>query len=458
MKVIICGAGQVGWQIARHLSGERNDVTVVDNNPDLVRRATDTLDVQGIAGFASYPDVLEKAGASDADMIIAATHSDEVNMVTCQVAHSVFAIQRKIARLRGQSYLDAIYSDLYRRDHLPIDVVISPEKEVAEAALQRLAAPAAFDTESFLEGKAQLLGITIDADCPVINTPLRQLTDLFSTLQALVVGVRREGALFVPSAGDQLFPGDEAYLFTHTTDMTRTLEIFGKTQAKQERVVLIGGGNVGLGVARALEARTERVRVKVIEMDREIAENAADMLERTIVLNGDGLTSGLLTEAGIESADAVLAVTDDDKTNILVSVRAKEMGCKMAITLINDPTLVPLMGPLDIDAYINPRATTVSSILRHIRQGRVRGVYSIGDAEAELIEAQVLGTSPMAGQRIKDIDFPESSIVAGLAQGDEMIKPVGDTRINEGDVVAIFAMADDVPEVERLLQVSIDFF
>ncbi len=458
MKVIICGAGQVGWQIARHLSGERNDVTVVDNNADLVRRATDTLDVQGIAGFASYPDILERAGARDADMIIAATHSDEVNMVTCQVAHSVFAIQRKIARLRSQSYLDAIYSDLYRRDHLPIDVVISPEKEVAEAALQRLAAPAAFDTESFLEGKGQLLGITIDEDCPVINTPLRQLTDLFSTLKALVVGIRREGALFVPAAGDQLFPGDDAYIFTDTRDLTRTLEIFGKTQAKQERVVIIGGGNVGLGVARELETRTERVRVKIIEKGRECAENAADMLERTIVLNGDGLTSGLLAEAGIENADAVLAVTDDDKTNLLVSVRAKEMGCKMAITLINDPTLVPLMNPLEIDAYINPRSTTVSSILRHIRHGRVRGVYSVGDAEAEVIEAQVLGTSPIAGQMIKNIDFPESSIVAGMVQGDKIIRPTGETRINEGDTITIFALADDVPEVERLLQVTIDFF
>ena len=176
MKVIICGAGQVGWQIARHLSGEHNDVTVVDNNPDLVRRATDTLDVQGIAGFASYPDVLDRAGARDADMIIAATHSDEVNMVTCQVAHSVFSIQRKIARLRAKSYLNAIYSDLYRRDHLPIDVVISPEREVAAAAMQRLRAPAAFDTEVFMDGRAQLLGIRVDEDCPVVNTPLRQLT------------------------------------------------------------------------------------------------------------------------------------------------------------------------------------------------------------------------------------------------------------------------------------------
>ena len=458
MKVIICGAGQVGWQIARHLSGERNDVTVVDSNADLVRRAADTLDVQGIAGFASYPDVLERAGARDADMIIAATHSDAVNMVTCQVAHSVFSIRRKIARLRAKSYLDAIYSDLYRRDHLPIDVVISPEREVAEAALQRLSAPATFDIESFFDGKAQLMGITIDEDCPVINTPLRQLTDLFSTLRAIVVGIRRDGRLFAPAAGDQIYAQDDCYLLADTEDMARTLEIFGKTQTKQERVVIIGGGNVGLGVARALESRTDRVRVKVIERNRACAERAADALDRTIVLHGDGLDAGILEEAGITNADAVLAVTDDDKTNLLAAVRAKALGAKMAICLTNDPTLIPLMGPLDIDAYINPRATTVSSILRHIRHGRVRGVYSLGDAEAEVIEAQVLGTSPIAGKRIGDISFPEGVLVGAVMKSGTVVKPTGATRIDEGDVIAIFSMAADVPEVERLLQVSIDFF
>lgn len=458
MKVIICGAGQVGWQIARHLSGEKNDVTVVDNNPDLVRRATDTLDVQGIAGFASYPDILDRAGARDADMIIAATHSDEVNMVTCQVAHSVFGVPRKVARLRSQSYLTAIYSDLYRRDHMPIDVVISPEKEVAEAALRRLSAPSAFDTQSFLGGRAQLIGIALNEDCPVINTPLRQLTDLFSTLRALVVGVRRDQHLFAPEAGDQLFAGDQIYLLCDTDDMNRTMEIFGKSTKKQERVVIVGGGNVGLAVAKELETRTERVRAKVIEKDRRIAEVAADALERTIVLNGDGLSTELLAEAGISRADAILAVTDDDKTNILAAVRAKAAGCEMSICLVNDPTLVPLMGPLGIDAYINPRATTVSSILRHIRHGRVREVYSIGDAEAEVIEAQVLSTSPIAGQVIRDIEFPEGVLVGTVMKGDEIIKPTGATRIEEGDVIVIFAMADDVPEVERLLQVSIDFF
>ncbi|MGR3491917.1 MAG: Trk system potassium transporter TrkA [Shimia sp.] len=458
MKVIICGAGQVGWQIARHLSGENNDVTVIDYNAELVRRATDNLDVQGIHGHASYPDVLKRAGAEDADMVIAATYSDEVNMVTCQVAHSVFEVPRKIARLRAQSYLDAIYRDIYRRDHLPIDVVISPEQEVAEAALRRLTSPQAFDTELFLGGQVQMIGIHIDGDCPVIDTPLRQLTDLFSTLRAVVVGLRRDGRLFAPEAGDQIFVDDGCYIMCHREDTARVMEIFGKTNRKHERIVILGGGKVGLGVAQALEARLDRIRAKVIERNRETAELAADTLEKTIVLHGDGLDTGMMKEAGIERADAMLAVTDDDKTNILAAVRAKQAGCPVAITLVNDPTLIPLLDPLDIDAYINPRSTTVSSILRHVRHGRVRAVYSVGDAEAEVIEAQVLSTSSMAGKRVMDIDFPEGVLVGAIQKGTRIVIPRGDTRIDDGDIVAIFALTPDVPEVERLLQVSIDFF
>ena len=458
MKVIICGAGQVGWQIARHLSGEKNDVVVVDRDPDLVRRVTDTLDVQGVTGFASYPDILERAGARDASMIIAATHSDEVNMVTCQVAHSVFDITKKIARLRSQSYLNAIHADLYSRKHMPIDVVISPEREVADAALRRISAPAAFDTESFLDGQAQLIGIYLEENCPVVNTPLRQLSDLFSTLRAIVVGVRRDGTLFAPEPKDQLFIGDDVYVFVQTEDTTRALEIFGKSISKLERVVVLGGGNVGLAVAKALESRASRIGVKVIEQDRKRAELAANALERTIVLNGDGLNIDLLNEAGIERTDAILAVTDDDKTNILAAVRGKAAGAKMAICLVNDPSLASLMGPLNIEAYINPRTTTVSSILRHIKHVSVRVAYSIGDAEAELIEAQVLSSSLIAGSLVRDINFPEGVLIGAVMKGDEVIIPGGHIRIDEGDVVAIFAMAADVPEVERLLQVSVDYF
>ena len=458
MKVIICGAGQVGWQIARQLSGEKNDVTVVDNNPALVQRATDTLDVQGIEGFASYPDVLDKAGARDADMVIAATHSDEVNMVTCQIAHSVFSVPRKIARLRAQNYLTAIYSDLYRRDHMPIDVVISPETEVAQAALRRLAAPAAFDAQEFLEGEVHLIGIHLEEDCAVLETALRELSELFSTLRATIVGIRRDGRLFAPEPEDQLYVDDEVYVFVYSDDLTRAMEIFGKTQSKLSRVAILGGGNVGLAVAKTLEQRTERVRTKVIEKDRQIAEVAADALERTIVLNGDALNQELLKEAGISRTDAVLCVTDDDKVNMLSAVRAKQAGCAMAICLVNDPSLAPILNALDIDAYINPRATTVSSILRHIRHGRVRNVYSVGDGEAEVIEAQVLSTSPISGKNIRDIDFPEGVLVGALSKSGTYHRPTGGTRVEEGDVITIFALTDDVPEVERLLQVTIDFF
>ncbi len=458
MKIIICGAGQVGWQIARHLSGERNDVTVIDNNAELIRRATEALDVQGVTGFASHPDVLDRAGARDADLVIAATHSDEVNMVTCQVAHSVFQVPRKIARLRSSAYLDAIYSDIYRTGHLPIDVVISPELEVAKAALQRLSAPTTFDVETFMAGRVQLLGIVLEDDCPALNTPLRQLNDIFSSLRAIVAGVRREERLFAPDPNDQLFAGDQIYVFSHAEDVPRTLEIFGKPPQKQERIVIIGAGNVGLTVAQTLENRPDRIRAKLIERDRARAEYAADRLERTIVLNGDGLSAELLEEAAVPTTDAVLTVTEDDKTNILAAVRAKQAGAKMAIALINDPTLVPLMGALDIDAYINPRATTVSTILRHIRHGRVRDIYSVGDAEAEVIEAQVLSTSPMSGRAIRDIEFPEGALIGAVQKGDRVIKPAADTRIEEGDIVLIFALSHDVPEVERLLQVSIDYF
>ncbi len=458
MKVIICGAGQVGWQIARHLSGEHNDVVVIDNNADLVRRITETLDVSGITGFASHPDVLDRAGARDADMLVAATQSDEVNMVTCQVAHSIFSVPRKVARLRAQAYLDAIYSDLYRRDHLPIDVVISPELEVAEAAMRRLAAPAAFETGTFLDGAAQFLGLNLGENCAVLDTPLRQLTELFSTLRAVVVGVRREGRLFAPEPEDQLFAGDQIYVFTATDDLERTLDIFGKQNRAVGRVIIVGGGSVGLTVAKKLEALPRKVRIKMIEKSRPVAEQAADSLNRTIVLNGDGLDISLLEEANLRQADALLALTQDDKTNLLSCARAKAEGCPMVLALINDPSLVPLIGPLGINAYINPRATTVSSILRHIRHGRIRAVYSIGDAEAEVIEAQVLGSSQITGKLLRETEWPDGSLVGLIRKGGKVIVPRGDTRIEEGDLLTVFALRSDVAAVERLFQVTIDYF
>ncbi|MBP7002390.1 Trk system potassium transporter TrkA [Amaricoccus sp.] len=460
MKIIICGAGQVGGQIARHLAREEgaNRVTIIDTDPAVVRRITEAFDVGGVAGFASHPEVLEQAGARDADMVIAATQSDEVNMVICEIAHSIFEVPRKIARLRSQAYLTAIYSDLYRTDALPIDVVISPEYAVADAVVQRLTAPAAFDIGGFLDGGAQLIGVSLDQACAVLNTPLRQLSELFSTLRVVVVGVRRGERLFVPDPNDQLFGGDQIYVIAATPDVARVMEVFGKAHIEVARAIVLGGGNIGLNVAQKLEADPRRIRLKVIERNRARAEAVADALRRTVVLNGDGLDIDLLAEAQVEHVDALLALTDDDKTNILACVRAKTEGAKMVVALVNDPSLISLIAPMGIDAYVNPRATTVSSILRYVRHGRVRSVYSIGDAEAEVIEAQVLSTSAIAGKLVREADIPDHARIGLIRKGDKVIAPRGDTRLGDGDVLTIFAMRDAIIEVERLFQVGLDFF
>ena len=458
MKLIICGAGQVGWQIAKHLASENNDITVIDKDFELVRRLTNSLDVAGVTGLASHPHILERAGAKDADMIIAVTLSDEVNMVVCQVAHSVFSVPRKIARVREQSYLAIDYSDLYRAEHMPVDFIISPEKEVANAAIKRLQAPSAFETESFLDDSTQLLGLKLAADCAVLETPLRQLSELFSTLEAIVVGIRRNRILFIPKPEDQLFCDDEVYLFCSKSDITRIFEIFGKAVRSGETVIIIGGGNVGLEVALQLEKTFSNYHVKIIEKSRGRAEKIADKLEKTIVLNGDGLDLDLLEEANIDKVDAVLALTDDDKTNMLSCTRAKASGCPVTIALVNDPSLISLLSPMGVDGFISPRATTVSSILQHIRHGLVKSVYSIGDAEAEVIEAQVLATSSLVGLTVRDIKWPKGSILGAIKINGTTLIPRGDTKIQEGSLITIFALSNDIPDIESMLQVGMDFF
>lgn len=458
MKLIVCGAGQVGSQIARHLSDEGNSVTVIDVNPNLVRQMTDSFDVSGVVGFASHPDVLSSAGAQDAEMLIAATSMDEVNMVACQVAHSVFDVPVKIARVRSESYLEAEWSDLFRREHMPIDVIISPETEIARVAMRRLAATAAFDIEPFLDGKAHFVGLNIDRDCPIINTPLRQLTELFSTLRCIVVAIRREEKLWAASPDDQILPEDEIYFVVAREDLQRAFGIFGRENPVAERIVLVGAGNIGLRVARRIEESGHR-RAKLVERDRVRAERAADHLERTVVLHGDVLDAEILEEAGIADAHALVALTDDDRVNLLACALAHEAGCPIGIALAKDPIWQRIAEPLGVDALIDPRAATVSSILRHVRRGKVRAVYSVSGGEAEVIEAQVLPTSPIAGKRIRDIDFPAGAIIGAVLGTDGTVRmPTGDLVANIGDAMVVFAMRPAVRQVEQLFRVSMDFF
>ncbi len=459
MKIIVCGAGQVGLQIAKHLSDERMDVIVIDKSSDLIKKVVDELDVSAVCGYASYPHVLERAGAHDADMIIAATLSDEVNMVTCQIAHSIFSIPRKIARIRSNFYLEENYSSYYRSDHLPIDEIISPEREIAEGLLKRLEVPVAFEATEFLDGSAALIGLTLKEECAVLSTPLRQLSELFSTLNAIVVGIRRGNNLFVPDPEDELQPNDNIYIFSDKKDLSRTIEIFDKKSFIGKSIVILGMGAVGQNVAKMLENRkNEGVNVKVIEKSKDRAVDAAELLEKTVVLNGDGLDTETLDEANVGLSDFFIALTDDDKTNLIACAKAKAFGCKFTMALINDPSLDKMISTMGIDSFISPKSITVSSILRNIRHGMVRSVYSVGDGEAEVLEFRVLDSSPITGKTLKDLDWPKDSLVGLLKKDTEVLVPRGSTRFETGDVLTVFCLRDDINKVENLFQVGVDFF
>jgi len=458
MKVLICGAGQVGFGIAERLARERNDVTVVDTSPHLIDTIADTLDVRGIVGHGSHPDTLQRAGAEDADMIIAVTLHDEINMMACQVAHSLFDIPTKIARVRAQAYRDPVWQNMFTRNHMPIDFIISPEVEVGESVLRRLAFPGAFETVEFADQKTTVIGMSCNEDCPVVDTPLSQLSELFPDLGAVVVGIVREGRVFVPHGTDQMLAGDDVYLVAARGQEERTLGLFGHRAQQAHRIVIAGAGNIGLYVARYLEERNSRARVNLIEADRDRAVFAAETLKRSVVLHGNALDQAIQREAGVDTADAFVALTNDDKVNLLSSVLAKEVGAAQAFSLVISSTYGPVQSGLGIDAFINPRVTTISTILRHFRRGRIRGVHSFEDGAAEVIEAEALETSPLVGIPLRDANLPEGMRIGAVVRGDEVLHPDGDLVIVAHDHIVIFALAERVRDVEQLFRVSLEFF
>jgi len=458
VKVIVCGAGQVGYAIARRLAAEQNDVIVIDQQPQLVQRVNDTLDVQGMVGFASHPGVLERAGAEGADMIIAVTYSDEVNMVACEVAHALFNVPTKIARVRNQSYLAPEWRALFNRDNLPIDVIISPEIEVAKAVLRRLDAPGTTEMAPFAGDRVRLVGVVCQAECPVVDTPLRQLTELFPTLNIVVVGIMRGERMIAPTGDDRMLVGDEVFFVAEEAQVGRALSAFGHEEQEARRIVIVGGGNIGLYLALEIERAHTSVRARVIELNKARAEEIADKLGRTVVINGDALERDILLEANVQNAETVVAVTDEDEVNILASLLAKRNGCQRAVTLVNNAGYASLLASLGIDAAINPRATTVSTILQHVRRGRIRAVHTLKDGLAEVIEAEALETSSLVGRPLKDARLPSGVIVGAVVRGEQVIIPRGDTVVQAKDRVVIFALAEAVRKVEKMFSVRLDFF
>lgn len=458
MKVIICGAGQVGFGIAERLSQEDNDVSIIDTSASLINNITETLDVRGYVGHGAHPDVLARAGADQAEMLIAVTLYDEINMTACQVAHSLFNVPTKIARIRSQNYLLPEYSDLFSRDNLPIDVTISPEIEVGKMVLRRISFPGATDIVRFADDAVAMLAIECMEDCPVVDTPLNQLSELFPDLMATVCAIYRNGRLTVVHSQDQLHVGDLAYVICQKDHARRTLGLFGHEEQEAARIVIAGGGNIGYYVAQTIEQMQPRMRLKIIESDRERALMVSDQLPNAIVLHGSALDQAILQQADIQDADLMVTLTNNDQTNILGAAMAKRLGCKSGMALINNPSFHDIAGSIGIDAAINPRAVTISRVLQHVRKGRIRAVYAVQKGKAEVIEAEALETSPLVGRPFRDLDLPPGLRIGAIYRDKTVIRPNGETKIKAKDRVVLFAAADAVRHVEQLFRVSIQYF
>ncbi len=455
MRVIISGAGQVGYNIARYIASPETHVTLIDKNRDLITKATETLDVRGVVGHAASPDVLDEAGAADADMLIAVTQVDEVNMMACQVAHSLFNVQTKIARVRDKSFLSSRWAGLFSRDNLPIDRIISPEQEVAEAIHRRLEVPGAFDVINFVGGRIRLIGVAVLDDTAMTGHPLRKLADLFTDLHATIVLVVRDNKVETTNKDTVLQVGDEIYAVVDQDHLKRFLSLYGHEEDESRRVLVLGAGNIGAQLAEKLEA--DHIRVKLVESNKERAEAVAEQLQRSVVLHGDALDSDILTEAS-STTETVVAVTNDDEVNILAALLAKRAGCLRVVSLVNKNAYGSLIGQLGIDTVVSPRSITVSSILQYIRRGRVRAVHSLPNTMGEVFELQALETSKIVGKTLRSAGLPRRVLIGGIMRDETFILPRADTVIEAGDLVVVFAEPDQVKKVERLFSVHLEFF
>ena len=455
MNIIICGAGRVGYTIAKLLSEQEHSITVIDQSSEDIQKINDDLDVKSIVGKATFPTVLEKANAEEADMIIAVTRSDEINMLICQIAFSVFKISKKIARIRSQEYLDNKFSKVYSIENLPIDVIISPEVEIAKSIQRKLEAPGALDNVPFAGNKIRLLEIDVDENCPLIGIKLEDITKKFSKLEANILGVIRNEKFIFLKKKDVMKKDDKAYVIINSTQMQLTLDAFGHNEKISNKFLIIGGGNIGFNLAKSLEETMDSARIKIVEKNKERAEHIANNLNNSLVINGNGLDEDILKEANIEDAETVLALTNDDEDNLMVSVLVEKFSKeKRTMALINKPNYSLLQSSLKIDDLIDPRMNTVSSILKHVHKGTIETAYTILNGDFEVIEAEIIDSSELINKELKNSNLPDDIKIGAILRKDDIIIPTSKFIFEKKDIVVFLAKRDQLPLVERLFQIS----
>ena len=455
MNIIICGAGKVGFSISKQLSSQGHSITVIDQSTEDIKKINDTQDVKGIVGRATLPSVLENAGAENADMIIAVTRNDETNMVVCQLASSLFNIQKKIARIRTKDFLEGKWNKLYNKSNIPIDVIISPEIEVAKSLYRRLEAPGALDNVPFGNDKIKMLEIAVEKKCPIANIQLKKLTEKFPDFKANILGALRKDKFIFLKKNDKMIEGDNVYLTASSDQLNLILKAFGHDEKISKKILIIGGGNIGLHLAKMLEVNIEGIRVKVIEKNKQRAEEIATELSSSIVINGDALDEEILKEANLEESETVLALTNDDENNIMACVLAEKTGLqKRTIAIVNKSNYSLLQSSLNIDDLVDPRMTTVSRIMGHVHKGTIGTVYSILDGEYEFIEAKILEKSELLNKKIKEANLPEHIRIGAVVRKDKVIIPRSDFIFEKEDLVVLLAQREHLKEVEDIFSVS----
>lgn len=457
MKIIILGANQVGSALAETLSKEKNDITLVDENSELLRELNDSIDVKVTAGEPSHPATLEAAGALDADMLIAVTDSDEVNIVACRVAYTVFNITKKICRIRSSSYTD--HKELFQYDNDVVDVVISPEEIVSDYITRLIDLPGSLQVLDFAGGKVQLVAVKAFYGGPLVGQEIRLIRQHMPGVDTRVAAIFRKDRAITPEGSTVIEADDEVFFVAAQNNIRACMGELRRLDRPYRRLIIAGGGKIGFRLAQNIE---DRYQVKVIEQNARRAAYISEHLNKAIVLNGEASQRELLVEESIEDTDVFIALTNDDEANIMSSLLAKRLGAKKVMAIINNPAYVDLVQGGEIDVAISPQLATIGSMLTHVRRGDVVNVHSLRRGAAEAMEAIAHGdkhSSKVVGRTVEEIDLPEGTTIGAVVRDDEVMIAHDDTLIKTDDHVILFLTnRKHIPAVERLFEVDLTYF
>ncbi|MBW1699377.1 MAG: Trk system potassium transporter TrkA [Deltaproteobacteria bacterium] len=454
MKIIVIGVGEVGFHVASRLSHENKDVVVIDTDADAIRRVSDNLDVQVLQGSGSNPRVLREAGIEEAEILLAVTSSDEINLVACLVSNLMSPSTKKLARIREADFDP--YHEAFSSQAPRIDTIINPEIELVKTIDRLMSVPGAVDVGEFEEGRVKLIGIKLGPDTPFANVRLSELPKKIGKQTPLIAAILRDERLIIPRGDDCLMAGDTVYFVSEEQKLSQTLEAFGNRFDPIRRVMIIGGGRIGLRLAKLLEEKS--IQTKLIEKNAERCSELAEQLNKTVVLHGDGTDQAILSEEGIQEMDVVVTLADDEQTNVLASLLARRLGARKAITRINSFRYFPIMSAIGIEQVVSPRLSAINSILHHIRRGKVLSSITIKGEQAEVIEAVALETSDIVGKPLKKVAFPREVLVTIIIRDDHVIIPSGESVIVPGDRVIIFGTRQAIPKLEKILAVKLEYF